>query len=506
MLNKLNEKPLVILEFANNHMGDDELYKDMVDEYAAVAYEYPSFKFAIKLQYRDLDTFIHPEYKGGGHSGVQRFESTKVTVGDWSSKIDYAVSKGFLVGCTPFDEPSVDAVLNDKRLAFLKIGSCSFNDWPLLEKIRKELQGREDTTEIIASTGGMSLEIIDRVVSFLTKSPNVTLALMHCIAEYPSKIDNQNLSWINTLSHRYQKPVGFSTHETGDEERSGAYALCLGATIFEKHVVSSRATTVNAYSANPDQIRKWLDRMLDASNYIGAPESRVMNLGNENQYLNGFRRGVFARNQLAEGGLSYDDVYMAFPRAEGQLTANDLSRFIKYDVNGFVALDKPVTYESVTTTDMRSKIDEIRVFVGDLLREAKIAVHSGTSIEISHHYGLERYDEVGLAMITFVNHEYCKKLMLIKAGQFHPEQYHKIKRETFVLLHGEIELTLDGVSRKLKPGEIVTVDPGVVHSFSAIVDSVIEEISSTHATGDSYYVDESISSNTNRKSFVSLFE
>jgi len=96
--------------------------------------------------------------------------------------------------------------------------------------------------------------------------------------------------------------------------------------------------------------------------------------------------------------------------------------------------------------------------------------------------------------------------MIMKAGQYHPEQYHKVKRETFILLYGEIELSLDGASRRLKPGDIVTVDPGVVHSFTATVDSVIEEVSSTHASGDSYYVDDTISSNANRKSFVSLFE
>jgi quercetin dioxygenase-like cupin family protein len=215
---------------------------------------------------------------------------------------------------------------------------------------------------------------------------------------------------------------------------------------------------------------------------------------------------VFARNKLDKGVLSYDDIYLAFPRVDGQLTANDLSNYINYDVQDSIDTDKPISFTTVESIDARSKIDEIRDFVSGILREAKIEVHSGTSIEVSHHYGLERYDEVGLSMITLVNLEYCKKIMIMKAGQYHPEQYHKVKRETFILLYGEIELSLDGASRRLKPGDIVTVDPGVVHSFTATVDSVIEEVSSTHASGDSYYVDDTISSNANRKSFVSLFE
>ena len=82
MLDAQSKKPLIILEFANNHMGEEELYETMVNEFSKVASEYPDFKFAIKLQYRDLDTFIHPNFKGSDHSGVQRFESTKVSIAD----------------------------------------------------------------------------------------------------------------------------------------------------------------------------------------------------------------------------------------------------------------------------------------------------------------------------------------------------------------------------------------------------------------------------------------
>ena len=118
MLDAQSKKPLIILEFANNHMGKEDLYKAMVNEYSEVASEYPDFQFAIKLQYRDLDTFIHPKFKGSDHSGVLRFESTKVSYMEWSSRIDYAISKGLLVGCTPFDEVSVSEFLNDDRFHF----------------------------------------------------------------------------------------------------------------------------------------------------------------------------------------------------------------------------------------------------------------------------------------------------------------------------------------------------------------------------------------------------
>ena len=53
--------PLFIFELANNHMGDVEHGLRVIDDIAEVAKRF-DFAFAFKLQFRDLDTFIHPEF------------------------------------------------------------------------------------------------------------------------------------------------------------------------------------------------------------------------------------------------------------------------------------------------------------------------------------------------------------------------------------------------------------------------------------------------------------
>lgn len=505
MVSRLFKKPLIILEFANNHMGDATLFKAMVDDYALVMQAYPQLNFAIKLQYRDLDTFIHPNFKGTDHAGVSRFESTRVSIVEWSPLIDYALSRGFEVGCTPFDEVSIENILEDNRFSFLKIGSCSFNDWPFLEAVRERVSGKGLPTNVIASTGGMELQVVDRVVSFLGKVPQLSLSLMHCVAEYPSKVENQNIGWIGTLADRYGLRTGFSTHETGAELSTGAFAYCSGAQIFEKHVVSSTAETVNAYSANPAQIRQWLDGLVKAMTYVGSGEARIARFPDENRYLNNFRRGVFARSDLADGPVAAQDVYMAYPRVDGQLTANDWSGYAQFRLTGDLPANAPLIEKSISIENDRATVDGIRSFVASLLNQAGVVVASGTRIEISHHYGIERFDEFGAAMLTLVNFEYCKKLILMKKGQRHPEQFHKQKRETFIILYGEVELIIDGEASILRSGDVVTINPGQVHAFKGLSDVIVEEISTTHNVDDSFYVDETISQNKNRKSFVSLF-
>ena len=76
------QKNLIIFEFANNHMGDIDLFKKMVDDYAIFPKTYEDWDFAVKIQYRDINSFIHKNFKGSAHKGVQRFESTSVPVRD----------------------------------------------------------------------------------------------------------------------------------------------------------------------------------------------------------------------------------------------------------------------------------------------------------------------------------------------------------------------------------------------------------------------------------------
>ena len=89
-------------------------------------------------------------------------------------------------------------------------------------------------------------------------------------------------------------------------------------------------------------------------------------------------------------------------------------------------------------------------------------------------------------------------------GQSHPEQYHKIKHESFHIFFGSIELKLDGVAQTCNVGDLVSIPPGVKHEFSSTEGAVIEELSTEHIPNDSFYVDDKINQTEKRKSYVEL--
>jgi N-acetylneuraminate synthase len=52
---------------------------------------------------------------------------------------------------------------------------------------------------------------------------------------------------------------------------------------------------------------------------------------------------------------------------------------------------------------------------------------------------------------------------------------------------------------------VAVVGRGVHHTFESSTGAVFEEISSTHAVNDSFYVDPEIAKNTQRKTFLSYW-
>ena len=487
----------MIFELANNHMGDVEHGLAIIDSYGNLAKSYP-FEFAFKFQFRDISTFIHPDYKDRlDIKYVKRFSETTLTSKEFELMAERIRELDMLVVTTPFDEKSVKfAVQLDVDI--MKVASCSFTDWPLLETIagcKKPL---------IASTAGAALQDIDRVVSFFQHREK-ELAVMHCVGEYPTSSTNLQLNQIQLLRKRYPTvPIGFSTHEQPNNYESVLVAFGQGARIFEKHVaVESNDYSKNDYSVTPAQAKQWLDSALRAYEMMGVQDERHPISEKEKGDLRQFQRGVFVNNQITEGSqLSDDDVFFAFPNVEGQLLANDWSKYHRHVLNRSLASRSPVMIEDVDIVDKRSKVYQICKEVRGLFQKAGVVYPGGVELEISHHYGIEYFEKTGITMITVVNRDYCKKLIAVLPGQKHPEQYHKIKEETFHLLYGDIQLTLDGQVVEMGCGDTVTIEPGVRHKFQSNGGCVIEEISTTHQFSDSFYTDQTIMDNHDRKTIL----
>jgi mannose-6-phosphate isomerase-like protein (cupin superfamily) len=222
--------------------------------------------------------------------------------------------------------------------------------------------------------------------------------------------------------------------------------------------------------------------------------------------LRALQRGVFIRSD-APGGARVvpENVFYAIPTVEGQIVANDLSKYTDFYLTEPRQAKQAVTKTGTRRCEKREQLDRIISEVKKLLKRSKVVVPGQLELEVSHHYGIDNFSQFGSVVITVVNREYCKRVIVVLPGQTHPEQFHRKKDETYHILHGEIILALDGVERTHKANDVVIIPREMRHKFTTRTGTVIEEVSSAYDGGDSFYTDPTIEANTNRKTYVTYW-
>ncbi|MBP5160109.1 MAG: N-acetylneuraminate synthase family protein [Lachnospiraceae bacterium] len=479
-------KDLFIFEMANSHQGSVEHGVNIIKAMGRIARKY-NIRAAVKLQYRDLDTFLHPDVKGRTDvPHVARFESTRLAREDFDRLVDAVRVEGMLPMSTPFDENGVDLCL-DQGLEIIKIASCSAMDWPLLEK------AASSNRPLIVSTGGKTLSDIDKIYNFLTHR-GCKFAFMHCVAEYPAPKERLQLDFIDRMRKRYPEiSIGYSGHEAPDDNIVGMMALAKGAAFFERHVgLPTDTIKLNAYSMNPEQADKWVMSILEAKELctLKKPGDKYVSQA-ELDSLHSLMRGVYAAHPIKKGDvIGREDVFFAMPCADGQTSCTDYAE-------GAVASHDYAENEALRESRRITGINIMRDVIHDakgMLYEAGIALGDNFEVELSHHFGMEHFRSTGAIIINIVNREYCKKLIIVLPGQKHPSHLHRQKEETFQLLYGDLEVTLEGKKIYMKPGDMQTVLRGQSHDFTSKGGAIFEEISTTHVKGDSIYEDPRIAS------------
>ena len=499
-MKKFDFNDLFVLDLANNHQGSVEHGLKIIKECGRMVRKH-NIRAAMKFQFRQYDTFIHPAHiEGSDNIHIPRFLSTQLTQEEWQILFSAVKDEGMLTMCTPFDNESIPVIL-EMDFDIIKVASCSAKDWPLLEEIART------SKPVIASTGGLTPDDIDNMVSFFSHR-DTRLALMHCVSIYPIPTKDFHLNHIDALKNRYRDlTIGWSTHEDQNEIAPVQIAVAKGAKMFERHVgYETKDIKLNLYSSTPNQLDKWLKAYRYAVDLCGSETDRPITDVERNS-LEGLQRGVFAKNEVKKGKLlTINDVYFAMPFVLGQISSESW-------VDGEIVINKPLkANEAIFPNDititkntknevLKKSIHEVKA----MLNQASITLNSEFGIEFSHHHGADKFREVGALIIDCINREYCKKIIVILPGQKHPSHYHKRKEETFQVLSGVFYSVIDGHHRTLHPGEIALVQPGVWHEFWSENGCIIEEVSTTHYNDDSVYSDKKINDleRSERKTVVS---
>lgn len=220
-----NHPCYIIAEIGNMFKNFDEA-KKLIDSSLSVGVN------AIKFQTWDAETLTTKknffDFEATGN--VSQYELHKeIQISDelQFDIIKYAKKQNITI----FSAPSHmdDLPLMEKfDLPIYKIGSDLACHIPLLKKVAKF--GKP----IILSTGMCTMEEVKKSINAIYDEGNEKLILLHCISDYPAKIEELNLNAINEMKKEFNLPVGFSDHTKGT--LCSLSSAIMGANIVEKHM------------------------------------------------------------------------------------------------------------------------------------------------------------------------------------------------------------------------------------------------------------------------------
>jgi sialic acid synthase SpsE len=343
---------LFVLEAANNHWGDTERGKRIIQEFGTVV-RFNNVKAAIKFQFRDVENFIHDDFKGNTEIRyIKKTEATRMSRQQYGELANAIRKIGCIPMATPFDEASVDLCV-DLNFPIMKIASSDINDWPLLEKIASTKK------PTIISSGGASEKSLDDVVSYFEKR-NIPLAINHCVSLYPSEDTQLELNQIDYLVERYPNHIiGFSSHEYHSWDASMFISYAKGVRTWERHVdINYNAVPVSNYCSLPEQADQWFKSFHKAKEMCGGSSSeRRVIPEDEIRYLDALVRGIYAKRSLPAGykidsTTFSQDFKLAVPLRKGQLSTREV-------INGLELTKDVAANQALSIDDVNGPYNEI---------------------------------------------------------------------------------------------------------------------------------------------------
>src|SRR3712207_2149980 len=99
---------LFVLELANNHWGNVERGLKIISDFSKIV-RFNNVRATIKLQFRDVDNFIHKDFRGRSDIRyIKKTLATQLSKEDIHTLVQAITKSGCIPSATPFDEASVE--------------------------------------------------------------------------------------------------------------------------------------------------------------------------------------------------------------------------------------------------------------------------------------------------------------------------------------------------------------------------------------------------------------
>lgn len=285
----------IIAEIGNNHQGDINLAKSMVDLACEAKVDCVKFQMRnMSKLYRNSGVSNDASADLGAQYTLDLLAKFQLTDSELFEIFDYCKSKGVIPLCTPWDLDSLEK-LEQYGMPAYKAASADFTNYELLESMAKT--GKP----LICSTGMCTESEIQSTVNFLKKK-NAQFILLHCNSTYPTPFKDVNLNYIKHLAKGTNVLVGYSGHERGWSVPVAAVAL--GAKVIEKHLTLDRSLEGSDHKVSllPDEFKQMVIQIRQVEEALGSGKNREITQG---ELIN---REVLAKSLIVNRDLDIGEI------------------------------------------------------------------------------------------------------------------------------------------------------------------------------------------------------
>ena len=257
----------MIAEIGINHDGDIDKARRLIQQSRDAGCN------GIKFQYRNIKTaYTSSANEIGDEIILTQIKRTYLDAGKILELRDFARSIGIDAGISFFTTEDLKD-FNDltSDFDFYKIPSAELLN---LDLIRNLL---ETGKHVYISVGMHKESEIEYVFNAINNYMNWTP--MHCISNYPVADHNTSLGYIKFLSEKWNREVGYSSHDENWE--NNLIAISLGATVIERHITEEKSAEGldHSSSSNFDELVKICHYAREFDEITSGNAPRIPNQG-----------------------------------------------------------------------------------------------------------------------------------------------------------------------------------------------------------------------------------
>lgn len=313
-------KTYIIAEAGVNHNGSIDLALKLVEEAAHAGAD------AVKFQTFITNKNISPKAEKADYqkkttneneTQYEMVRKLELTFEEFKLLQRHCEKNNITFLSTGFDLESLDFLINELNIPYIKIPSGDITNAPLI------LKAAQSGKEILLSTGMCNIEDIHNALAIIYfgmvspkevpqnfdhikriyKNGNKSIlkdrvTILQCTTEYPTPPKDINLKTLVTFKEEFGTSVGFSDHSEGTLACS--LAVALGASIIEKHFTLDKEMEGPDHRASlePSEFNKMVEEIRFTEKSLGSREKKVSDSEKKNIMI--ARKSLVAEKEIAK--------------------------------------------------------------------------------------------------------------------------------------------------------------------------------------------------------------